>query len=268
MKPSLYLLNETRTGTEKLAEALLLRGFPIDVKADFITLRNGTRLDFVQLKELLESLNIPVFWNGDQFQLLTNHFPNVMMKKIIEFNGQEHLVHMEGYHFKWRSFVTRRYGIRTNTMKLCPYTAILVKALNEAGIVTLTGCNGHGHHNPNAQLSGVYHGIWFSIIQKKYLQNVGLHYNWKVEFLDGGCNAVLIANKRAHETWIMKKVLADCYAMASVLMDHASEIREWKLKTFKRNMKQEAENLRESGDIHGLHEWMKNKAFSTETSKI
>jgi hypothetical protein len=47
-------------------------------------------------------------------------------------------------------------------------------------------------------------------------------------------------------------------------MHHASEIREWKQRTFKRNMKQEAENLRESENLHGLYEWMKNQAFSLE----
>lgn len=268
MKPSLYLLNEMRTGTEKLAEALLLRGFPVEVKADLISLRNGSRQDYDQLKAVLETLNIPVFWNGDQFQLLINNFPNHMMKKIIEFQGHEHEVHMEGYHFKWRSFVTRRFGVRTNTMNLCPYTAILVKALNEAGIVTLTGCNGHGHHNPNTQLSGVYQGVWLSIIQQKYLKNLSLHYGWKVQFMNRGCNALFIANKRNNETWNMKKVLADCYAMASVLMDHASEIREWKRRALKRNMKLEAECLREKGDIRGLYEWMKNKADSIEALQI
>ena len=39
MKPSLYVLMETKTGTEKLAEALLLRGFPVEVKNDFITFK-------------------------------------------------------------------------------------------------------------------------------------------------------------------------------------------------------------------------------------
>ena len=212
-----------------------------------LRLRNGSIQDYNQLKGFLETLNIPVFWNGDQFQLLTNHFPLQMMKKIIEFHGREHFVHMEGYHFKWRSFVNRRYGIRTNTTDLCPYTAIMVKALNEAGIVTLTGCNGHGNHSPNFQLSGIYHGIWFSIIQHQYMKDLSLHYNWKVEFIRGASNAVIIANKSSDERWDMKKVLSDCYQMANVLTAHAGEIREWKSRCFKRNMKQTAEALRETG---------------------
>ena len=268
MKPSLYVLMETKTGTEKLAEALILRGFPVEVQHDFIRLRNGSQQDYEQLKGFLEAFNIPVFWNGDQCQLLLNHFPTTMMKKIIEFNGHEHMIHMEGYHFKWRSFATRRYGIRTNTMDLCPYTAIMVKALNEAGIVTLTGCNGHSHHNPNFQLSGMYHGIWFSIIQQHYMNNLSLHYHWKAEFSTGGTNAVILAHKPSNEQWDMKKVLSDCYQMAGVLAEHAREISEWKSSTFKRNMKETAEPLRESGNIHQLYRWMKRLAYASKSSSI
>ena len=267
MEPSLYVLMETKTGTEKLAEALLLRGFPVEVKNDFITLRNGSTKDYTQLKGFLETLNIPVFWNEDQFQLLTNHFPLQMMKKIIEFHGHEHFVNMEGYHFKWRSFVNRRYGIRTNTTDLCPFTAIMVKALNEAGIVTLTGCNGHGKHSPNFQLSGTFHGIWFSIIQHQYMNNLSLNYSWKVEFIRGASNATIIANKPSDERWDMKKVLADCYQMANVLTTHAGEIREWKSRCFKRHMKQTVEHLRETGDIAQLYEWMKKIAASEKSNK-
>ncbi|WP_084786715.1 hypothetical protein [Bacillus tuaregi] len=260
MKPSLYVLMETKTGTEKLAEALLLRGFPVEVKQDFITLRNGSTHDYAQLKSFLETLNIPVFWNGGQFQLLTNRFPLQMMKKIIEFRGREHRIHMEGYHFKWRSFVNRRYGIRTNTTDLCPYTAIMVKALNEAGIVTLSGCNGHSHHSPNFKLSGIYHGIWFSLIQQQYMKDLSLHYQWKVEYTRGATQSAILANKPSDERWEMKKVLADCFQMANVLFTHAGEIRDWKAQSFKRSMKQFVEPLRESGDVAGVYDWMRGVA--------
>ncbi|MGF6950188.1 hypothetical protein QF028_002693 [Neobacillus sp. B4I6] len=260
MKKSVYVSMEMQTGTEKLAEAIVLRGFPVKVENDFITLPNGSPQDYHQLKIFLEKMQVPVFWNGDRFQLLTNRFPLQKMREIIHFHGREHSVHMEGYHFKWRSFVTRRYGIRTNTINLCPFTTIMVKALNEAGIVTLTGCNGHGNHKPNFQLSGVYYGVWFSIIQEKYMKNLSLHYNWKVNYSPGGCNAVIMANKSSEKNWDMKKVLADCYQMAVVLTDHAAELREWKKRSFKRSMKQNAETLKQSGDIQPLIHWMKNMA--------
>jgi hypothetical protein len=260
MKSSNYLSMEMQSGTEKLAEALLLRGFPVEVKNDLISIRNGSHQDYEQLKKFFKTLDIPVFWNGDRFQLLINHFPLQKMREIIQFHGTEHFVHMEGYHFQWRSFVTRRYGIRTNSINLCPFTAVLVQALNEAGIVTLTGCNGHGHHDPNFQLSGIYNGIWFSIIQQRYLKEMPLHYNWKMQFIAGGSNAGIFVDKLPNERWEMNKILDDCYQMAQVLTSHAAEIREWKKLSFKRNMKQSAEFFRCSGNHQQLFEWMKNGA--------
>jgi hypothetical protein len=264
MKTSNYLSIEMQSGTDKLVEALELRGFPVEVNNDIISLRNGSPDDFKQLKVFLETLEIPVFWNGDGFQLLINQFPIPKMRKIIQFPGHEHFVHMEGYHYQWRSFVTRRYGIRTNTINLCPFTAILVKALNEAGIVTLTGCNGHGQHDPNFQLSGIYNGIWFSIIQQRYLKELPLHYKWEMKFISGGCNAGIFAEKHPKEKWEMNKILADCYQMATILNAHAAEIREWKSRTFKRNMKQSVEALRHVGDYRQLADWMKEAAELTK----
>jgi len=259
MKTSVYVSMEMQSGTKKLAEALMLRGFPVQVENDLISLRNGSEQDQKQLKNFLEKLNIPVFWHENRFQLLVNRFPLQKMKEIIHFKGREHFVHMEGYHFKWRSFVNRRYGIRTNTTDLCPYTAIMVKALNEAGIVTLTGCNGHGSHNPNFQLSGIYYGIWFSLLQQKYMKDLSLHYKWKVEFTRGFSSSIIIAHKPSDELWDMMKVLADCEQMALVLISHANEIRELKKHCFKRSMKETAESLKDAGDVHKLYELMREK---------
>lgn len=260
MKPSTYITMEMQSGTKKLAEALELRGFAVKVEKQLISLRNGTERDIADLKRFLEVLNIPVFWNGDRFQLLINRFPFQKMKEIIHFSGKEHSVSMEGYHFQWRSFVTRRYGIRTNTIQLCPYTAIMVKALNEAGIVTLTGCNGHGNHSPNFRLSGVYNGIWFSIVQERYLKELPLYYKWEMEWIHNGTNAGIFAEKLPDEKWDMNKVLADCYQMAQVLAEHSEEIREWKQRTFKRNMKETAEALRLTRNVQQLASWMEGLA--------
>ncbi|WP_186579799.1 hypothetical protein [Aquibacillus kalidii] len=255
MKKSIYVSMEMQSGTKKLAEALELRGFPVKVKDDFISLRNGSEKDCKELKQFLDELQIPVFWQGEKFQLLTNRFPVSKMKEIIHAKGRNHGVHMEGYHMKWRSFANRRYGIRTYTTILCPYTAIMVKALNEAGIVALTGCNGHGQHSPNFQLSGVYFGVWFSIIQQKYLKDLNLHYKWKV-YYRGQMTSGIMAHKASEQSWNMMKVLADCEQMANVLVKHAAEIRELKKNSFKRGMKDIADSLRENGAINDLSNWM------------
>ncbi|MEC5425893.1 hypothetical protein QGM71_20780 [Virgibacillus sp. C22-A2] len=259
MKTSVYVSLEMQGGTNRLVEALVLRGFPVQVKNDFISLRNGSNRDYEELKGFLDKLNIPVFWNENQFQLLVNRLPLQKVREIVRYKGRNYQFHAQGYHFKWRTFANRRYGIRTNTTELCPYTAIMVRALNEAGIVTLSGCNGHGHHSPNFQLSGVYYGIWFSLIQKRYLNDLSLNYTWKVRLGQGFSPSKVYACKSSNQQWDMIKVLADCEKMALTLTSHASDIRELKQNCFKRGMKETAESLKSDGQFNKLSGWMKNK---------
>ena len=81
MKSNLFTL-ELMDGQERLFEALEMRGFLVEKKGPFLTLASGSAaLDYPALKALLTKLNIPVFWNGNHFQLLVNRFPVAMMKK-------------------------------------------------------------------------------------------------------------------------------------------------------------------------------------------
>src|SRR5690606_36696084 len=113
-------------------------------------------LDDRALKALLGKLNIPVFWDGDKFQLLVNRLPVMMMKKITTEKGHEFPVTMQDYHYKWRAFVNRKYGLKVNTMDLDPYIACLVKAVNQTGIACLADCDGHLKYAPNSHFSGAY----------------------------------------------------------------------------------------------------------------
>lgn len=256
---SSFIQYEMKSGTEKLIEALYLRGFFVKEEKGILSLINGSDRDVKELKWLLEQCAIPVIWNGEKFQLLVNHLPTEKVSEIVHFKGHNHPVAMESYHFKWRSFVTRRFGIRISTVDNCPYTAVMAKALNIAGIVTLCGCNGHGNHEPNFRLSGIYNGIWFSIIQEKYLADLSLHYRWELEFNKNTNATYILAKKAKHESWDMVKILDDCEKMARVLLKHAQEIRKLKRQCFKRNMKETAETMRKAGNIQGLYDWMKNR---------
>ena len=256
---SAFINYEMKNGKEKLMEALHLRGFFVKEENDYISLVNGSKQDIIELKLLLKKCSIPVLWNGNQFQLLVNNLPAEKAREIICYKGKNHYFGVQDYHLKWRSFVNRRYGIRISTLDNCPFTAIMAKALNFAGIVTLCCCNGHGKHAPNFRLSGIYNGIWFKIIQEKYLADLTLHYRWEIDFEKEIKIPYIVAKKRTDETWDMLKVLADCEKMANVLLQHADEIRSLKRNIFKRNMKEEAESMKDAGDIKGLYSWMKNK---------
>lgn len=258
MKSNLFAL-ELMDGQERLFEALEMRGFLVEKKGAFLTLSNGSAaLDQQALKALLKKLNIQVFWLGNDFQLLVNRFPVGMMKKITTLAGREFPLNMNDYHFRWRAFVNRRNGLKVNTLELDPYIACLVKAVNQAGVACLAGCDGHLKHAPNLQFSGVYNGVWFHIIQKKYLNDLKLNYKWDV-FFRGGSGSRLVAVKADTENWDMKKIYEDTLNMAYKLKENAEEIKGIKLAAFKRNqqMKEIAESYRKGGKFAKLINWMK-----------
>jgi hypothetical protein len=249
---------EMMNGTERIAEALQMRGLFVEVNGDFIILTEGnTDVDVKKTKELLHSIGIPTFWQGNKFQVLVNRTPIVTMKEIINAPGREFPVSMEGYHFRWRAFAQRRFGIKVNALDLDANIAMLVKSLNAAGITSIAGCNGHNRYSPNIQLSGMFQGSWFKVIQEKYLNELQLHYRWNVHF---GNHSGSCIRAEGVDRWDMNWVYQDTVQMAKELQKHEKEIRELKNAIFKRNkdMKKVAEKLVDERDFAGLIEWMKS----------
>lgn len=167
---------------------------------------------------------------------------------------------MEGYHYKWKAFVQRRFGIKVNALDLDANIAMVVKSLNLAGITALAGCNGHHRYAPNIQLSGVFQGAWFEVIQEKYMSNCSLHYKWSAHYgnQSGSCIA---ADKGEAERWDMNLIYQDTVQMAKILQKYAAEIRELKKRTFKRKgeMKEHAKNLMQEKRYKELVTWMKGR---------
>ncbi len=247
--------------TARIAEALQVRGLFVKVKDDFIILTDeNTEADVKKVYELLRHLSIPTFWQGNKFQVLVTRVPISTMKRIMNTPGRAFPISMEGYHYKWKSFVQRRFGIKVNALNLDANMAMFVKSLNLAGITALAGCNGHHRYAPNVQLSGVFQGAWFEVIQEKYLSNCSLHYKWYVHYgnASGSC---IIADKGEVECWDMNLIYQDTVQMAQILQKHAAEIRELKRTAFKRKgeMKEQAKRLVEKKEFAELVKWMKAK---------
>jgi hypothetical protein len=253
---------ERMNGKERIAEALRMRGIFVTIDGEFILLtKENTSDDIKGVRRLLASIGVPTYWpKENKFQVLVDRLSIVIMKAIINIKGREFPVGMQSYHFLWRSFAQRRYGIKVNALDLDYNVAMLVKSLNLAGITSLAGCNGHYRYEPHVQLSGVYQGAWLQIIQEKYLDNCRLNYKWNVQFgtRSGAC---FIAEKEQDEKWNMQLIYQDTVEMALVLQENANEIRDLKLNTFKRNreMKKCAEKMRESQQFEKLYQWMKRK---------
>lgn len=252
---------EMMNATERLAEALQMRGLFVEIKKDFIVLTEGnTKTDIIKVRELLDKLDIPTFWQGNQFQVLVTSLPISIMKRIMNTRGREFPISMEGYHYHWKPFVQRRFGLKVNALDLDTNIAMFVKSLNLAGITSLAGCNGHHRYAPNVQFSGVFQGAWFEVIQEKYLSSCSLHYKWNVHYgnQSGSC---ITADKEENERWDMNLVYQDAVQMAHILQEHAAEIRELKRGTFKRKGegKEQAKRFVEEKDFVGLVGWMKER---------
>ncbi|MFL0363147.1 hypothetical protein ACH0BF_08995 [Pseudobacillus sp. 179-B 2D1 NHS] len=253
---------EMMNATKRVAEALKIRGLFIrESDSVIIMTTENTESDIKQVRILLEKLNIPTFWqNSHSFEVLVNRLPIAAMKKIMNEKGRLFPIRMEGYHFHWRSFVQRRFGIKVNALDLDANMAMFVKSLNLAGITALAGCNGHHRFSPKVQLSGVYQGIWFSILQQRYLNDLSLHYKWDVYF-GSESGAAIVAKKAIDEKWNMNFIYQDTVQMASIFQQHAEEIRELKKAHFKRNkeMKEQAEKMLNEKEYSELLEWMKKE---------
>jgi hypothetical protein len=103
----------------------------------------NTREDILRVRNLLEQVRIPAFlYDYQTFQVLVNRISVIVMKQIMNARDREFPVSMEGYHYKWRSFVQRRYGIKVNALELDSNVAMFLKILNLSGITALAGCNG------------------------------------------------------------------------------------------------------------------------------
>jgi hypothetical protein len=260
---------EWMNATERVAEALKLRGLFVEVKEDFINFKEGnTKEDVQKIQKLLNHIGIPVFWQDNRFQVLINHVPHSVIKQIMKTPGQSFPIHMEGYHFKWRAFSQRRYGIKVNAMDLDANMAMLVKSLNLSGVTTLAGCNGHRRYAPNVQFSGVYQGAWFKVVQEKFLDGLSLHYNWTVYF--GSQSGSCLRAEENGEHWDMEKIYQDTVKMAQALQMHAKEIRELKKITFTRNekMKEIAHQWVKAGEFKELVSWMKKKTEAVMRATI
>jgi hypothetical protein len=251
----MHLLHvESMNGTNRLAEALKTRGLFVKTERDMIIFTaENTAEDVVKVRSLLKKLHIPVLWQGQTLQLLTNRFPIALMRKIIHTPGCSFSVSMEGYHFLWRSFAQRRFGIKVNALDLDANMALFVKTLNLVGITALSGCNGHNRYEPNVQLSGVFQGAWFQIVQAMFLENCHLHYQWNVHFENGSGSCIVASGA----PWDMNLIYQDTVTMANLLEQHAPDIRALK-RTFKRsgNMKQTAEAFVKEKQYDQLARWM------------
>lgn len=250
------LLNlEVMTATEKVAEALVMRGLFVEVKEGVLFFsENCAKKDVEDVKLVLNKLTIPYMTYGeDKIEILVNQMPILKMKKILTAGGRPFEINKAEYHQHWRFFANRRYGFRVNAFQLEYNMARFVKAANLAGIATHAGCNGHLKKAPRFQFAGPYMGAWFATVQRMYLNELNLNYEWEVVY-DGYTGAELRA--KTTQNWCLHKIHQDTLKMAAILEVHAAEIRELKIVNFKRFQKNFVQILTDLEGYFTLEDWM------------
>ncbi|WP_312755876.1 hypothetical protein [Rummeliibacillus suwonensis] len=258
------LLNlKKMTATEKVQEALMMRGLFVEVQNEILVFsKHNAKNDVKNVQSVLNQLNIPfIMQDENKLEILINQISILQMEKILTAGGHPFDINAKGYHQYWRFFVNRRFGFRVNTFQLEYNMASFVRAANLAGIATYAGCNGHLKKSPRFQLAGPFMGAWFTLIQKHYFQDLKLNYNWKVMY-DGFTGAELRAT--GNQEWCQHKIHEDTLKMAFVLKEHAANIRELKNTHFKRAQKQFIKKWVEKNDFKAIENWMDSIVWGNE----
>lgn len=258
------LLNlEKMTATEKVQEALMMRGLFVEVQNGVLVFsKNNAKNDLRDVQFILNQLNIPFIMRSEcALEILVNTISINKMKKILTAGGHPFEINAREYHQYWRFFVNRRYGFRVNAFQLEYNMASFVKAANLAGIAIYAGCNGHLKKSPRFQFAGPFMGTWFSLIQKHYLQNLELNYDWQVMY-DGFTGAELRVT--GTQEWCQFKIHEDTLKMAFVLNRHAAEIRELKNTHFKRSHKLKIKEYILENNFTAIKNWMNSIVWGNE----
>lgn len=252
--------HKVMSATSKLVKALKMRGFFVEeVNGSIVVTKSSAQGDQKQVIRILNRLGIPFMVMADHsIEILVNKLPNSIFNKIFQFGGKPFKVSFYSYQENWRYFTSKQFGMRVNTLDLEYNMARFVKAANLAGIAAFAGCNGHGKHSPRFQFSGVFHAAWFKAIQQKYMHELVLNYDWKVQY-NGFTKAELRA--KGNEEWDQFLIHQDTLKMAEVLEKHAAEIREMKKNTFSKQQT-EPKNLAQHEQYNDLENWMYIQVFN------
>ena len=258
------LLNlELMSATEKVAEALVMRGLFVEVKDGALSFTKcNAKNDVRDVKSVLNQLNIPfISHDADKLEILVNSISTLKMKEILTAGGHPFSINAKPYQQFWRFFANRRFGFRVNAFQLEYNMARFVKAANLAGIATYAGCNGHLKKSPRFQFAGPYMGAWFVAVQQRYFKDLKLNYEWKVVY-DGFTGAELHATSK--QDWCQHKIHEDTLKMALLLETHATEIRELKNKVFTRSQKHIVQAWVQEKNYSMLENWMMTMTWGNE----
>lgn len=257
-----YIDFKLQGATKLCVDALKSRGFQVkEDQGQIIFLQSSSAQDMYHATIILNKLDIP-FIRKDQssLEILVNQVPLSIFDKISKFGGRPYTIPYRECQTHWRYFHNHRFGIRLNALDLEYNMASFVKAANLAGIRTVSGCNGHYKKSPRFQVVGEYYGAWFEVVQKLFMADLDLNYQWKVLY-----QGVTKAEIRAiGDNWDMDRIHQDTVKMAEKLEQHADQIRLLKTESFRKKSIQPKQFVRERR-FNKLVQWMLQQCEQNRT---
>lgn len=211
-------------------DALQSRGFQVKKRNEHIEfLQSSSKNDMLDATAILNKLGVPyVAKCQNSIEILVNRMPLSIYGKVAKFGGKPYCIPFETYHTNWRYFHNHRYGVRLDTLDIEYNMTAFVKAANLAGIRVVSGCNGHYKNSPRFQVVGEYYGAWFEMIQRLFMHDLSLNYQWLVLYQENTKAEI----RAVGNNWDMNRIHQDTMQMAERLQQHAKEIRAIKEQIF------------------------------------
>ncbi|WP_067724516.1 hypothetical protein [Oceanobacillus damuensis] len=237
--------------------ALKMRGFFISKENGYLKLGKGSHSrDEVELKEMLEKLNIQATFSDNKIMITSEHIDNQKYEKILWYPAKNHEAGGNGGWRSWKYFSKGMYGPKIRTISLETGVALFVKALSAAGVRTISSCDGHGKKTPVVTFFGHYNACWFMVLKQHFIQDMKLNYDWKLMKWNN-VDPDLIAESQTGK-WELQLVLKDTHQMAEFLLKNGKGISELKRELFEANRNSTRKLVKEMNKEE-LISWMEQK---------
>lgn len=223
----------TKIVQERIAEALMYRGYFVSAKEDGLYLSSANhKHDRMLFDRVFRKLGIACTMEEGKIKVLSFENMDEVLEDIRFYPGQNHEAGGTAYRSGWKYFIQRKHGPKISTITLDPGIARLTKAISAVGIATIMCCDGHGRRAPYIIFDGAHNGIWFELIQKHLMQEITLHYQWEVLPERTETYMRLQGKKGEDQRWDLAHIQQDSYNMARFLLENMEELSDLKRNVF------------------------------------
>ncbi len=146
----------------KLLETLLWRGFAAETYQSGLLLHEHTHEQDAAILIAcgLDVQKIERVEGSDRLFIAPQPTPDSLLKRIFELPPRNGMTGAPDIDDAFETFKSNEFGPRLDTEGLDRGTALLIKALNHAGVFTVMSCDGHGLKAPQIWLRSRWDYLW------------------------------------------------------------------------------------------------------------